>query len=185
MTRDSAAYPWALHMSPYTMLPAFILGCIAAQAFRLGAKGGTWVGLAILAALQCISGDGYFGFLQRNLLYPAAIAMLILGLASEKTAVSQFLSTARIVFLGEISFSIYLLHPFIPRFMKRESGFPFDAESVGLFALNLALALSFLLLVCVLSYRLIEAPAREKIRALFRRHSSQIPVVHSPIRQET
>jgi peptidoglycan/LPS O-acetylase OafA/YrhL len=63
---------------------------------------------------------------------------------------SRLLGTRVLVFLGEISFSIYLLHEFISLWVIRHAGLPRPVEAWIVLALVVALAW--------LSYRLIERP---------------------------
>lgn len=99
-----------------------------------------------------------------------AVALLILGLSSGAGIVSRLLSVRAGIFLGEISYSIYLVHGIVLRLVKiilptqRFVTSPLPVRT-GILALDL----SGVLLAAVLLYFLIERPARTWLRRKFDR----------------
>jgi peptidoglycan/LPS O-acetylase OafA/YrhL len=90
-------------------------------------------------------------------------ALLVFGLASEKTFISDFLSTKIMVFGGAISYSMYLLQTSakdIARWIALHIGIHSDLWS-GIEGLVLLVILS------AVSFELVEKPFRDLIRTLF------------------
>ncbi|MEO5643443.1 MAG: acyltransferase [Bacteroidia bacterium] len=103
-------------------------------------------------------------FMHLGMLAPF-YAMIVLGVALDKTIVARVLSLKPIQFLGEISYGIYILQFPVWAFMEyATSGSGFDLASAGGFYLCFAV----LLLASALSYRFFERPARLYIRTKFR-----------------
>jgi peptidoglycan/LPS O-acetylase OafA/YrhL len=93
-------------------------------------------------------------------------AMIVLGIALDKTVISRIMSLRPLQFLGEISYGMYLLQFPVWAYIAygtRNTGF--NQESTAGFYL----CLSVLLVVSGLSYRYFETPARAYIRKRFQR----------------
>lgn len=138
-----------------------LLGCMLAVAFvnetgrRLMERWGrqaTWIGLAVLLALVAAMPHNWpqqqmvFGVLIP--LASLASALLIGGLVSSKTLVSTVLSSAPAVWVGRISYSLYLWHVLV----FRATG-PFVDGPAGK-VLQLAVAVAF----ATASYYFVEKP---------------------------
>ncbi|WP_052500595.1 acyltransferase family protein [Arthrobacter sp. SPG23] len=138
-----------------------LLGCMLAVAFvneagrRLMERWGrpaTWVGLAVLLALVALMPHNWpqqpvtFGVLIP--LASVAAALLIAGLASSKTLASTALSSAPAVWVGRISYSLYLWHTLVFRATD-----PF-LDGPGGKVLQLVAAVAF----ATASYYLVERP---------------------------
>jgi peptidoglycan/LPS O-acetylase OafA/YrhL len=91
--------------------------------------------------------------------------LLIIVMAGGAGALARLMSTAPLVFLGEISYSVYMLHHVLILWYVNHLGFfsfvP-DAIRFGVFV-------TVLLLLCAASYLAIERPARGYVAAAFLR----------------
>ena len=108
-------------------------------------------------------------------LYGPLVAMTIYLVARYDTPWSRLFSLAIPVRLGEVSYSIYLLHEIIPSAFKR----------LGLMTTDIAVAwvtwagsLVLLALISLVSYAVIERPARTWLRALLA--PRRVPVLTAP-----
>jgi len=105
---------WALKYTPYAHLASFIFGVMLAELDEIVPRQGRlrlWLGLGGFA--------GIYGLLNLGPLVPYAImhdgllmplfACIVLGLAGENR-LSQVLGVRPLVFVGEASYCLYLLH---------------------------------------------------------------------------
>jgi peptidoglycan/LPS O-acetylase OafA/YrhL len=154
-------------------LYGFSFGVLAwrLQQRREGDAGGT--GAEVLAGGGALVFVALAGESSFSLLAPPVFALVVVVFARERGAVSAALRTRAFVWLGTLSYSIYMTHFFIARRMAellsyaREAGIP----GTGLLGVEKwagdVLVFLYLLLVIGLSavtYRLLEAPAREWFR---------------------
>jgi peptidoglycan/LPS O-acetylase OafA/YrhL len=107
---------------------------------------------------------------------PLLAALLIYGLAAERGVLSRVLSGAVWFWLGQISFSLYLLHPTVsalffallpPAALAHDLGLPLGHGLTAL--LWTILVLAILLALATLTWRLVEEPARRTGLRLARR----------------
>lgn len=95
---------------------------------------------------------------------PAPVcALLIFCLASECSIVARFLRRPSIVYLGEISFALYLMH--FP-FLQLINMHPFDYDAVPPL-MKFAVLFVVVFLASAVSYQMIECPARDAFRRWF------------------
>ena len=136
----------------------FFTGC---WLYRIHSSGLTtgwpmgWIGLqAIALAIASILRT------QSEALTVAAFALLILCLAQNEQPMRMFFANRVSVYLGEISFSIYMLHWLVLQ----------NASHWGLLALpghwQLPVVLTVILVGASLSYQLVEQTARRRLRNL-------------------
>jgi peptidoglycan/LPS O-acetylase OafA/YrhL len=176
---------WAVYFSPYARIFEFLSGCLTCQLFFLlrrvhrplrnevifavglvlvgitlgyyiyiNAPAGQWLYQAAPAATAALSA------MHQNCLFAPGIVLILLGLALGCQAARLF-ALAPVVFLGEISYSIYLWHPQAQKLVP--------VTGTGGYALVLiAVELGLACLIAAASYRLIERPAKLGLRALFR-----------------
>jgi peptidoglycan/LPS O-acetylase OafA/YrhL len=103
-----------------------------------------------------------------------AIALLILGLSRADGLVSRFLASVPMVFLGEISYSIYLTHGIVLRLLKIV--LPAAKYSHAALPVRVGVLAGFgvsVLLAAVALYFLVEHPARVWLRRKFSRSQTQ------------
>ena len=162
---DRIEYEWLL-ASPPLHLPEFIFGMLAAKQFIAGAirppsiltAVRRWIGP--LAAIVIVLADGC-GWFPPALLDHAALAPLVgilfFRLARNESRILAFLRWRPIVYLGEVSYGIYILQ--FPVFtgcfvIAKRLGIPWDTRATFV-------AVSAVLIIAAsLSFELIETPAR-------------------------
>ena len=134
-------------------------GCLLYRGFVHGLLVGTAGSLAGLALL----GIGALAP-DADALVVLALPLIVLAAADRRTVICRMLSSRPAVFLGEISFSIYLTHWIIleaaQRILPSTTGLPVLA------AARISLVAAIVLGVSMLTYRLVELPSRRFGRAL-------------------
>lgn len=96
-------------------------------------------------------------------------AFVIIAVGSSNNFVTRFFENKALIFLGEISFSIYLLHSPIHELIKK-SGLTITLESYNLTkTIQFNIYLSIVILVSILAYLFIEKPLQKKLLSKFRR----------------
>jgi peptidoglycan/LPS O-acetylase OafA/YrhL len=169
---------WLTYFAPYVRISEFIAGCLVAAIYmQLDSKPVSQreaaIGSAIMViALLALIPNQYFIFhppaeglwksafinLHRCFGFAPLFAIIIFCCARYTNAVTAFLSTRFILWGGEISYSMYLLHVIligsIAHFTRKIShGF-----------IGLALSVLIIMVIAHLSYLMIESPARRVLR---------------------
>jgi hypothetical protein len=183
-------FRWLLYFSPYLRLGEFLVGCLIAQLYvvwldRPASTIETRFGVALLAvALASIpvftylmySPNGWLPLRRLNFNFGLApsVAITVFCLARYRSRVSQLTSWRPLVTLGEASYSIYLLHFPVFRHLQPFGANTFFAKSgaayrefLPLLIGRLTLAIAAVLIVALISYRIVEIPARSWLRRLF------------------
>jgi peptidoglycan/LPS O-acetylase OafA/YrhL len=174
-------FRWLLYVSPYFHLLEFIAGCLICQLFLLAQRDGSptwlraaepmaWLGAAwLVAALALLYATWYFGYrsdffnfvnyLSMTFLMAPGCCLLILALALGGSSIGRALTYAVPVYLGEISYSIYLGH----------SLFHWLLDLAGINGPLLVMTVGVLAVVAGASlfYFVIELPAKRGLRMLF------------------
>lgn len=116
---------------------------------------------AALTMLICIA--WYFFDLPNTAVVPLTFFLLVSFLSIDTSLITRALSNKLLVYLGEISYSTYMVHYFVYDVFK--AGWVHEAQQVSLGAL----LVSFLvvLLLSMLTHRCIEIPAQQSLRAGF------------------
>jgi peptidoglycan/LPS O-acetylase OafA/YrhL len=171
-----AANMWIGYYSPLTRVNEFAAGCLAGA---LIARSGTceaarWHALGLIA---CLAGLTFvaalysmrIGLSQATLTAVqragplAGFAYLVWFLARFDSSVARILSASRMIAGGEISYSIYLLHPFVlPWFVKPEMDF--SSVNFALWLVVMATAISAVVVMSYGTWALIEVPCRRRLR---------------------
>jgi peptidoglycan/LPS O-acetylase OafA/YrhL len=109
---------------------------------------------------------GTIDYGQHDVYAVLGFALIVLVAAQPSTGIARLLSTKAMVYLGEISYSVYLLHWILLQVFDRLK----VAQGIHGFTLkNAALSCCFVALIFVsatLTYNLIEKPARKALRKL-------------------
>jgi peptidoglycan/LPS O-acetylase OafA/YrhL len=177
---------WLIYVSPYLQILAFIAGALTCQVYllmsrnavtigrvwreALGWAGVAWVGAGLIynatapdmvsiASPETARYLVALNFMNMNFLLAPGCCAVILALASGGCTLQAALAAPAIVGLGEISYSIYLAHPFISRvaYVTRENEHPL---------LSYAVAIAFVLIISEALYRRIEIPSKLFLRRL-------------------
>jgi peptidoglycan/LPS O-acetylase OafA/YrhL len=185
---DSTAFVlWLAYFSPGVRLLEFCLGCLVAQLHvalrtRPISRRERWLAnLAIvLTGLIAIALHVFstpvaslppsahlttvLGLLRFDFLYAPAVAVLIFYVARYETVLSRALSCSPVVMLGEASFSVYILHPYILSLFHRSDSPPLSSALLGEWCLRLVLGIALTLILSFGTYRVLEVPARRWLR---------------------
>jgi peptidoglycan/LPS O-acetylase OafA/YrhL len=176
---NNSFYRWLLYLSPYFHLPEFIAGCLTCQIYLLMRRPGTlvrawtgevlsWLGVAwIVTAFALLVGTWDFGlggqffsfvvFLHMNFLMAPGCCVLILALALGGSSIARALGHGVPNYLGEISYSIYLGHPFVFTFLL--------VVGLGAPAYVMTLGLVLVVVWASLLYFAVERPGKAWLRA--------------------
>jgi peptidoglycan/LPS O-acetylase OafA/YrhL len=186
---ENSLMRWLFYFNPAARLGEFLAGLAAAQLYL--ARGPTTLSaprasaatltaiLTVVALHLWLYGDVAYhsSFIGRTAspLYGPLVAITTYLMACYETPWSRLFSHGILVRLGEVSYSIYLLHEIIPSAFKR----------LGLMTADVAVAwvtwagsLLLLALISQVSYAVIECPARAWIRA--RLAPRRVPVLTAP-----
>jgi peptidoglycan/LPS O-acetylase OafA/YrhL len=159
VTHIGPAYIKWSYVLPVVRFPEFFLGMLLAIAFFSAAKsGGTLreINVFLLAAVCVVlSPFAPYGLRLAAWMIPA-LAALLFTFATQRGAISNFLTAPAFVRLGEISFAFYLVHPLA---LLLVTDFTRSPLGISIGGLALALGLSFLM------YGVVERPMRKRIVA--------------------
>jgi peptidoglycan/LPS O-acetylase OafA/YrhL len=178
---NNSFHRWLVYLSPYFHIPEFIAGCLTCQIYLLIRRSGAlvragigailaWSGVAwLIAAMAFLVAQWDFGhrgqfldyvvFLHKNFLMAPGCSLLILALALGGSSIARALGHRVPTYLGEVSYSIYLGHPFVFTFLF----------VIGLGAPAYEMTIGFVLVVlwASLLYYSIERPGKAWLRAGF------------------
>jgi peptidoglycan/LPS O-acetylase OafA/YrhL len=170
---------YTLYLFPPGRFLEFMLGALTAWALlntdgrRLPFRLGPIAGLGLVVAWFTLSGQEVHPRLY-PLVYVPLFSLVLYWLATEESLVSRFLSSPRLVLLGDASYSFYLVH-IVGFFAARWTWEQFGGQPAG--AGYLAYGVIFGLVVAVAlslgTFMLIERPAQ---RALLRIRPAQRPL---------
>jgi hypothetical protein len=182
-TQDSF-FRWVVYFAPYSRLFEFILGCLIAALYRhLAARdpsareerlGFVLAGLSILliggmmwVMARPSNPAPFLQFLHMNFGFALPVGSLIFCAARYRNAISAALSHRLMVRCGEASYSIYLLHAVVLE------GAGLKVPEVGLsgamtsvIVLRLGIAMLVIISFSLVTYRLVEVPARRWLRRI-------------------
>jgi peptidoglycan/LPS O-acetylase OafA/YrhL len=166
---------WLLYFSPYVRLIEFVCGMLAARAYRPSARRRSVIASAIIiisitwcVAVICIekmTSTPWLADLLTNFIYAPAIVAAMLCFCQYGGLLANVLSSRLMMFLGEISFSIYVWS-FFAMSMFTESFRSTEPSIIAYLNSSMRTVMLFgLTIVCAYgSYKLIERPARTWIR---------------------
>jgi peptidoglycan/LPS O-acetylase OafA/YrhL len=181
---EHSVYRWFFYYSPYGRVFEFILGCLTAQIYALFAgrppspREERWGRILLNASLAFLFGFTlvflfkpfganvavYVDLLKQNFGCAVGLAVLIFCVSRYRSStVALMLSTPLMVWLGDLSFSIYAVHTWTLRIFERPSmDFRYGVELEAAFRIVLAIALT--LILSSATFGLIEVPARAWLR---------------------
>jgi len=186
---DHTVFWWFFYYSPYGRVFEFILGCLTAQIYAVFSQRPVspneerWGRTVLCAALVFLLAFAlvylfrpfgpavakYVVALKLNFGCAVAIAALIFCVSRYRSStVAAMLSTPLMVRLGDLSFSIYVVHTWTLRIFERPSvDFHYGLELEA--ALRIVLAVALTLILSTATFRLIEVPARAWVRKMVAR----------------
>jgi peptidoglycan/LPS O-acetylase OafA/YrhL len=181
---EHSVYRWFFYYSPYGRVFEFILGCLTAQIYTVFAARAVspreerWGCILLNASLLFLFGFAlvflfrpfgdnvavYVSLLKQNFGCAIGLAVLIFCVSRYRSStVALMLSTPLMVWLGDLSFSIYAVHTWTLRIFERPAmEFHYGVELETAFRVVLAIALT--LILSSATFRLIEVPARAWVR---------------------
>jgi peptidoglycan/LPS O-acetylase OafA/YrhL len=181
---DATFQHWLLYIAPYGHLFEFAGGVLTCQIYLLLRDSPMpnrlptvlcFVGIAwIVAMTACllswyvfpsigsVGAFPFLNFLHQSFLMAPGCYLLMLGLALGPSSIERGLSCRFMVFLGTISYSIYLLHPLVQEFAYVP---PTAAHPL----LSLALEFMMIFIISAGSYAIVEKPAKEWLKDMSRR----------------
>jgi peptidoglycan/LPS O-acetylase OafA/YrhL len=175
---------WALYFSPYARIGEFIVGMILAQFLTMlsarplaSFERRFGVVFALLSVLILISlmylmydegGTSWMRQLNNNFGLAVPVALLIFCAVRYDTFLSRICSQKWILFLGEASYSIYLVHFYVyfPFMSRALEVLPSTYLSDVFLLARLATMIALVLLVASATYQLVEIPSRRFLREL-------------------
>jgi peptidoglycan/LPS O-acetylase OafA/YrhL len=178
---NNSFHRWLVYLSPYFHIPEFIAGILTCQIYLLIRRSGAhvriaigeifaWSGVAwLIAAMALLVTQWDFGvrgqfldfvvFLHKNFLMAPGCCLLILALALGGSSIARALSRRVPTYLGEVSYSIYLGHPFVFTFLF--------VIGLGAPAYEMTIGLVLVAVWASLLYYSIERPGKAWLRAAF------------------
>lgn len=171
-------YRWIVYVSPYFHLLEFVGGCLACQLVMaakesrsiirpqtelLGSLGIVWiVGAMFLLYVAWHSGHSSFAlhfvnFLHTNFLMVPGCLMLLIAVATAPSRIASVLSLRPLLFVGAVSYSIYLGHMLVVR--AAVSRFLIDYPGIAA-----VLAPVAVIALAAILYRFFERPAQKWLR---------------------
>jgi peptidoglycan/LPS O-acetylase OafA/YrhL len=161
---------WLLAFSPWGVSIQFAIGVIAYRispalpersariASALGGAG--FVGVYALCALAVI-----YNQMTHALLMALSTALVMAG-ARSTSVVNRLLTWPALLYVGTISYSLYLFHFLVPGLSFGGGHFEtFDGVAALAYALNFLFTLALAIALATGIYRLVEVPGRRAIRA--------------------
>lgn len=175
--KDTAG--WFIYFSPYVRIFEFIAGMLASKAYlslqdeesNIGILGYIGMLLCVAWCVTIISIDsfssGHYSILLSNFMFAPAIAPLLVLCCRFNTMVSRFLSSRPLVFMGEISYSVYLLQFLI---LTGTAAVYIHPQADSMLCINsiikIIVVLTLTTLIASGSYTLIEKPSRKWARKM-------------------
>jgi peptidoglycan/LPS O-acetylase OafA/YrhL len=180
---DDSFYHWFFYFSPYMRVLEFLLGCMTAQAMlqlrshavsaredRLAAWAlGVALFFLLLISLITVNTirvpvvDGYVQHLQSSFLCGPPVAVILFCSARYKSWFSRFVSLPWLVLLGEMSYSIYLVHTWTLRLFVHDPRVMTRLQILDA-TLCVVCGIALTILVSYGTYHIIEMPARRWLR---------------------
>ena len=178
---NNSFHRWLVYLSPYFHIPEFLVGVLTCQIYLLIRRPGAlvraatgeilaWSGVAwLIAAMALLVTQWDFGprgqyldyvvFLHKNFLMAPGCALLILALALGGSSIARALGRRVPTYLGEVSYSIYLGHPFVFTFLF--------VIGLGAPVYEMTIGLVLVAVWASLLYFSIERPGKAWLRAAF------------------
>jgi peptidoglycan/LPS O-acetylase OafA/YrhL len=161
---------WLFAFSPWAVSVQFAIGVVAYRltspalpetlariASELGGVG--FVVVYALCALAII-----YHPVTQGLLMALSMALVMIG-AQSSSAVNWLLTRPALLYIGTISYSLYLFHFVVPGLGFTSRFETFDSVAAAAYTLNFLFTLALAIALATGIYRLVEVPGRRAIRA--------------------
>jgi peptidoglycan/LPS O-acetylase OafA/YrhL len=147
------------------IVPTFFLGCMLYLAYRKGAVTEVKTSLMILG-LALIGTGVAIGFNLGNVMIVACLGFIVLALGGVDPEGKSFMSSKVMVYLGEVSFSLYMIYvPFKWVFLKLiDKGLGLDGGPLPL--LWWLMGYGLMIPTAMVAHHMVEKPMRGVIRRL-------------------
>jgi peptidoglycan/LPS O-acetylase OafA/YrhL len=158
---------WLFHLSPLAVALQFGIGVMAyhisrlpaaARAMRAASDAGG-ICMVVICLLVVLRAP-----ISPMLFVSIATAMLMIG-AQSNSMPNRLLSRRGIVFIGTISYSLYLFHVLAPGMVFKDQVASFDGGAAAYYVASLLISLALAVFVATGIYRLVEVPGRRAIRS--------------------
>ncbi|MFJ7736388.1 acyltransferase family protein [Lysinibacillus sp. NPDC097287] len=173
-TKDSPLDHWKFYVFPVFRFGDFLIGVLLGVAFKQLnsiSKKGNFALFTFLEGLSivCFVIALYFAphvhvSLTYGVYYLPSLALIIWVFAQQRGFFSRLLVHRKLIYLGEISFSFYLLHRTVFKYTEKVPLFTSNALIYILITLGITLALSHLV------YKYFEIPMKNRIKYKFSRY---------------
>jgi peptidoglycan/LPS O-acetylase OafA/YrhL len=164
-------YKWLFLFSPYAIALQFLIGVAAyrisilplpQRIARLASNAGALGLIAIYVSGEMITGGAFKGGMHTAL----ATGLLMVG-ASSNSITNRLLSGRSIVYIGTISYSLYLFHYLTPPLALHGRHFDtFTSTAMFFHAINFVASLALAIIFSTGVYALVEVPGRRWIRGM-------------------
>jgi peptidoglycan/LPS O-acetylase OafA/YrhL len=160
---------WLLQLSPWAISLQFGLGVIAYHLFRrplserLARLASNLGGAGLVAVYFLIGRDVLHDAFQESILAAMATVLLLIGALSESIT-NRFLSSRAMVYIGTISYSLYLFHFLTPGMANTRFFDAYNETAMAYHAVNFLTSLFITIVFSTGMYRIVEVPARRAIR---------------------
>jgi peptidoglycan/LPS O-acetylase OafA/YrhL len=171
-TSSADPWDWLAYFAPYVRVLDFIAGMLMAQAYRMSAPIRLSPILLPAGLLWCAAAAASFwlklptlGTLEGNCLYAPGIALVMLS-CTQKNWLSRAMSSPPMLFLGAISYSIYIWSFFVFPMLHQMFSGPIPITLHYVFSgVKVIAIMGVTIIVAYGSYHLIEVPSRRFIRS--------------------
>jgi peptidoglycan/LPS O-acetylase OafA/YrhL len=171
---------WLTYYAPYARYGEFLVGCLTGALFlrngpRASGSRETRLGRVILGScLLLMAGISFIPVtlhdnwmwlcVRRNIGNAPFCAAIIYCLARYPTGLQTMLARPALVLLGEASYGIYLLHPFVQSLFAGRIHGEEEIHHTAVVLFNHAAMFAVLHMLCLGTYQFIETPARIRLR---------------------
>jgi peptidoglycan/LPS O-acetylase OafA/YrhL len=168
---DSDWMTWAFYISPYAVVLQFGIGVAAYKLSTLTFRS-SWSKLCndvgavgLILTYMLLATDQIRDSFNIGMFASLATAAVMIG-ARATSIFNRLLSGRAIVYVGTVSYSLYLFHFMIPPLALHSRSFDvFDTTAATYHAVNFASSFALAIIFATGVYHLVEVPGRQTIRA--------------------
>jgi peptidoglycan/LPS O-acetylase OafA/YrhL len=169
---DAKLSEWLFYIFPFTRLIEFILGVIFGLIFiqssaKIQYSIKVFSALELLSIILLLTAAYYFVDVHKTLRYSVFflpfLILLIYVFAHQRGVVSKWLSHKSLVYLGEISFSFYMIHQLVINYLNLVQMLN------NYYIIKAVTALAISVLYSAITYKYYEIPIRNRIRDIVKK----------------